>query len=82
MCVCVFVCVCVVFPDEGSVTSSQPEIVTVQERIVNISSQVLVLSDYEETSSQDSAVEVISAANRPQSFPNPRPYKVRVKTKS
>ncbi|KAL8601313.1 hypothetical protein ACOMHN_054607 [Nucella lapillus] len=59
--------------DDQSITSSQPEIVTVEERIVNISSQALMMSDYEDSASQGSAVDVISAANRPQSFPDPRP---------
>ena len=55
-------------------TSSQPEIVTVPERLVNISSQALLMSDSEETASQESAeIAMVSAANRPQSFPNPRP---------
>ena len=55
-------------------TSSQPEIVTVPERLVNISSQALLMSDSEETESQESAeIAMVSAANRPQSFPNPRP---------
>ncbi|XP_076442428.1 uncharacterized protein LOC143281225 isoform X2 [Babylonia areolata] len=62
--------------EEQSVSSSQPEIVTVEERIVNVSSQAPLPSDYEDSVSQASAVDVVSAANRPlkpQSFPNPRP---------
>ncbi|XP_070179880.1 TALPID3 protein-like [Littorina saxatilis] len=60
--------------DDGcSVTSSQPEILTVTERVVNISSQALMMSDYEDSASQGSAMETVSAANKPQSFPRAKP---------
>lgn len=60
--------------DEQSGTSSQPEIVTVEERLVNISSQALLLSDYEDAASEGSTVDKgREAMNKPQSFPRAMP---------
>lgn len=52
-----------------SVTSSQPEIFTVQERVVNISSQAFLASEDDDSISLDSAVLSVSQASKPQSYP-------------
>ncbi|KAK7488421.1 hypothetical protein BaRGS_00020395 [Batillaria attramentaria] len=57
-----------------SVTSSQPEIVTIPERVVNISSQALLPSEDDDSVSLSSAVDKVSQANKAQSFPRAQPF--------